>query len=90
MSKYATPTILQINVNENCQTAEICKVKSMPTFQLYKGGEVIEQVSWELCTVENICTFHYGKVKSIIVNISFFIYHTGSAMVHGGSEGHQS
>jgi len=34
----------KINVNENCQTAEICKVKSMPTFQLYKGGEVIEQV----------------------------------------------
>lgn len=42
---YGTEVLFyKINVNENCQTAELCKVKSMPTFQLYKGGELVEQV----------------------------------------------
>lgn len=34
----------KINIGENSQTAEICQIKSMPTFQLFRAGELVEQV----------------------------------------------
>lgn len=35
---------VQVNVDDNSETAEECGISAMPTFKLYKNGEMVAEV----------------------------------------------
>ncbi|XP_077869353.1 thioredoxin-like isoform X2 [Saccoglossus kowalevskii] len=42
---FQNVVFLNIDVDENSETAQSCGVKSMPTFQFYKNGKKIDEFS---------------------------------------------
>jgi thioredoxin 1 len=42
--EFTDVIFVKVDVDENDETAEQCKVTAMPTFQLYKKGKLLESI----------------------------------------------
>ncbi|KAG8467076.1 hypothetical protein KFE25_000392 [Diacronema lutheri] len=45
LSEMTDIVVVKVDVDENQETAEKCKISSMPTFQFYKHGKLVHQFS---------------------------------------------